>query len=98
MKSIWFFLARTHLLENADFWSIVLLLAPPAVITYIFIRIAECDKSDPNIVGLFLSALIPIVGLVAYFMRLEHDKKSAELYLGSAVASFVFNLVVFLLF
>ena len=98
MKGIIYLLWRTHLLENPDFWSIVLFFIPPVIITYIVIKLAEDDKSDPNIVALFLSALIPIVGLIAYFMRLEHDRKSAEWYLGCAGISFIFNLVINLVF
>ena len=51
------------------------------------------ENNNTNVAVAIVSFLIPIVGLVAYFVKKNETPEAAKTYLGCAGAGFVFALL-----
>ena len=48
------------------------------------------ESKNTNVAIAIVSFIIPVIGLVVYFVKKDEDKEAAKTYLGCAGAGFVF--------
>ena len=75
--------------ESPIFW----LLLPAAIITFFGYNYAKEHLIKANAFLIFMSALVPILGVICWFARQDVDRKSANIYLICAGISFGIGMI-----
>ncbi|MBQ9216718.1 MAG: hypothetical protein IJ160_00855 [Muribaculaceae bacterium] len=72
-------------------------MIPAAIITYVTYMVKESSLTDDDLGGMFVSALIPIVGLIIYFAQRDKAQTFASVCLTCAIAGFAVNWMIILM-